>query len=235
MEETAIRTRGFNEGHEFVLLVNLDNSNPPVWLPPTRLYLGFRRYGIDGVAGAIEARIQSVGGKVRIDSAVEHALKLDRQISFAAKKNSWRFSGEFERAGALEAERVVQELKRLAEEIHAQTRLHPTFDQKESGHCVLSVDRTRLLVEVYRPSLSEYPTFVLHIWINEGGTFLGPYAIEEPTKIDEGRYEIDLDATEQSGWQLDGRFLTSLQVADVWLKRLLDSVRQRRTKSANSY
>jgi hypothetical protein len=52
VEETAIRTRGFNEGHEFALLVKLDSTNPPIWLPPTRLYLGFERYRIDGVASA---------------------------------------------------------------------------------------------------------------------------------------------------------------------------------------
>lgn len=36
VEETAIRTGGFNEGHEFALLVKLDSANPPIWLPPTR-------------------------------------------------------------------------------------------------------------------------------------------------------------------------------------------------------
>jgi hypothetical protein len=96
VEETAIRTRGFNEGHEFALLVKLDRASPPVWLPPTRLYLGFERYGIDGVASSVESRVQSAGGSVKSDNAVDHALRLEREVSFTSKRNTWRYSDQFE-------------------------------------------------------------------------------------------------------------------------------------------
>lgn len=70
VEENAIRTRGFNEGHEFIILVRLDETNPPVWLPPTRIYLSFERSGIDGLTGVIESRVQAVGGAIAQESTI---------------------------------------------------------------------------------------------------------------------------------------------------------------------
>ena len=188
--------------------------------------LDSERYGIDGVANAIESRVQSAGGQVKSDNAVDHALRLQSEISFSSKRNAWRYS-QLETAGKIEAEAVVQQLRHLAEEISEQTELRVSFRQDEPGHCVLTIGETRLLLESYRPSLSESPTFVLHIWILDGGRYMGPFAIEDATKVEEGRYEADLDLSERVGWILDGRFLTSLQVADFWLKRELGLIREK--------
>jgi len=86
VEENAIRTRGFNEGHEFVLLVKLDAAKPPVWLPPTRIYLGFERYGIDGVASAVETRVQASGGEVHTESVGEYAARVTRDLDFETQR-----------------------------------------------------------------------------------------------------------------------------------------------------
>ena len=62
VEETAIKNRGLEEGWDFLLLIRLDMSAPiPKWLPKTRIWLGFDKYGINGAASAIEALVHSRG------------------------------------------------------------------------------------------------------------------------------------------------------------------------------
>ena len=76
IEETAIKTRWLDCGFEFLLMVTLDSpAKPPKWYPPTWIWADIKRYGIDGVAGVIEVRVQAVGGNVKSDTAVDHALR----------------------------------------------------------------------------------------------------------------------------------------------------------------
>jgi hypothetical protein len=231
IEETAIKTRWL-DGFEFLLMVPLDSpAKLPKWYPPTWIWADIKRYGIDGVAGVIEVRVQTVGGNVKSDTAVDHALRLDREKSFLAKRNSWRYSDQFSQRGEAEAERFVQELECLAGEIRTQTQLQIGFEHATAGHCVLSIDGLRLLVESYSPSIADSPTFVLHVWTLEGGRFLGPYTIDEPTKIDEGRYAFDLDLSERVGWSLDDRFFPSGQLADVWIKKVVGHISEKNKRA----
>jgi len=79
IEETAIRNRGFEEGYDFVILVALEpHPEIPRWLPKNRLWVGFDRWGIDGAAAAIEARVQEVGGAVETQSELERIVAAER-------------------------------------------------------------------------------------------------------------------------------------------------------------
>ena len=109
VEETAIRTRAFNEGHEFLLLVKLDGASPPRWLPPTRIYLGFDRYGIDGLASVIEARVQATGGTVHGESVADYAARISGDIDF-----------ERDRRALLSSDLGVESAKRQVEVLFAE-------------------------------------------------------------------------------------------------------------------
>jgi len=56
IEETAIRNRGHEEGYDFTLLVQLEPSaKMPKWLPKTRIYFGFDRWGVNEPSPALSA------------------------------------------------------------------------------------------------------------------------------------------------------------------------------------
>ncbi len=48
----------------------------PAWLPKTQLYYGLERFGLDGAAGVIEARIQAQGGEPHVESVADRAARV---------------------------------------------------------------------------------------------------------------------------------------------------------------
>lgn len=79
IEETAIRNRGYEEGYDFTLFVLLDpTSAMPKWLPNTRIYFGFDKYGVEGLAPVIEAKVQESGGQVRSETLDDKLDKIKR-------------------------------------------------------------------------------------------------------------------------------------------------------------
>ena len=66
VEETAIKNRAFEKGWEFLVFIALESSQIPVWLPNTKIWIGFERFGIQGVTSVIDARFQEAGHEVNI-------------------------------------------------------------------------------------------------------------------------------------------------------------------------
>jgi len=54
IEQSAIRARGFEHGYDFAKFIPLEQpAKLPAWLPPTQIYIGLKRFGIDGAAAVI--------------------------------------------------------------------------------------------------------------------------------------------------------------------------------------
>lgn len=227
VEENAIRARGFNEGHEFVLLVKLDNSTqPPRWLPPTRIWVGYERYSIDGVASAIETRVQSLGGNVHSESAIDYAARLDRSISFASERRAWYESKRGLEEATQELNKLFSELKRLVNEIAEKTpRLHLSFDRGGQDVCVFKCKGLELqVIWTKRPadSLKDAHLWVLIIenrqrrsWSSEIDT-IKHYNVQYIPDLDLGRQVVWRKVDEAE------RLCTSRQLADDLLKVFLD-------------
>ena len=83
IEETAIRNRAFEHGYDFTLFIPLDKPTVvPKWLPKTQLWIGLDRWGLNGAASVIEARILQIGGHVCIESIQEKALRIKRELDW---------------------------------------------------------------------------------------------------------------------------------------------------------
>jgi hypothetical protein len=122
IEETAIRNRAYEEGHEFVIFIPLDEPpSAPKWLPRTRLWIGLKRWGVPAAAAVIEARVEELGGEPRKEESVaEQAARLERSLKFDERKtrflNSYKgvnaAQGEFEDLRE-ELEGLIASLKQL--------------------------------------------------------------------------------------------------------------------------
>lgn len=228
VEENAIRMRGFNEGHEFVLLVELETpAKPPVWLPPTRIYLGFERYGVDGVATVIESRVQAVGGTVHSESAVDEAVRLGRELSFKSERIGWYESEQGVASAKQELKKLFGELQRVAKNISDKTnQIQVQVSHVDEKHCLLSCQTVELSVywhNRYQSTLHDSQLGInLAITRNEG------YRKVLKEVVKESNYNIDVDMSRHFGWRETSgkkRFLTSVQLADSWIKVLLDQFR----------
>jgi hypothetical protein len=76
IEERAISERGLRHGWDSILFVNLDGSKTPGWLPETRLWLNFERFG-HLLAGAIKFRALELGSKLVPETALDRAKRLE--------------------------------------------------------------------------------------------------------------------------------------------------------------
>lgn len=108
IEETAIRNRAFDEGYSFVTFIPLDDKpDVPRWLPRTQIWIGLKRWGIDGAASVIDARIQELGGQPSDESLEHQAARVARGLEFAKNRESYLRS----EAGARGANAAFQVLR----------------------------------------------------------------------------------------------------------------------------
>ena len=225
-EENAIRARGFNEGHEFVLLVKLDQTKPPVWLPPTRIYLGFERYGIDGVASAIESRVQSLGGAVKNETVLDRASIVSREIDFRNERSQWRQSGLSIEAAKEQTKLLFQDLKKFAEQISSKNpQMRLEFSQPPAQiSCEVYSRGNGFSVSWFMYNADYFDQAGLTFTTWERGRFIEGRSVRSRRETDSKDYNVDLDLSRRVGWREENgnRFFTSSQLAEHWIKWLLD-------------
>ena len=169
VEETAIKNRGFNNGYDFLVFVLLDGSTKPKWLPKTRIWVGFDRYGIDGVASAIEASVQSEGGTVHSESPVDHAARIGRKISFETHRATWLSSSQAVTDAQQEVDKLINELQRLTQEINEQVEeIQITFNSPERTCCALSTRGIQLHISWHISYINVLSDSGLYITLIEG-------------------------------------------------------------------
>jgi hypothetical protein len=119
VEEKAIRNRAHEHGYDFAIFIPLDEPPiPPKWLPKPRLWVDLKRWGANGAASVIEARVQEHGGKPHEETVVEQAARLERSIKFAERRDEFFNSPEGVSVANQEFEVLDKELQRLVSEIN---------------------------------------------------------------------------------------------------------------------
>jgi hypothetical protein len=119
IEDTAIRNRAHEQGYDFAIFIPLDDPpSVPDWIPKNRLWVGLNRWGINGAASVIEARVQEQGGFPYEESVKERAKRLERAINFENERKQFLISNgvhlsdeEFTAMGD-ELERLVDIIKK---------------------------------------------------------------------------------------------------------------------------
>jgi hypothetical protein len=70
--------------------------------------------------------------------------------------------------------------------------------------------------------------------MSEGGRFFDGMAVVQPQEIVRTDYQLDWDRSRRIGWREeagDQKFYSSAQLADFWIRRMLDHMRDRAVKS----
>lgn len=227
VEETAIKTRWFNEGYSFLLVIALDKREPtPTWLPPMMIYLGLEAYGIDGAAATIESKVQACGGNVRQETTVDRALAVSRKLQFDERRRSWRYSSQALDDACRAVQLTLQSIKELADEINRMSEVLQ-IDLKE-GRSVLALYANGITLQVgwsdgYYSNSLEGSIFLARLW---KGQFV-EFPSRKPELLLEEELDVDVDSEFQTGWRertSDKRFYTPRQFADHWLTRLFELI-----------
>ena len=111
IEETAIKNRAFDCGWDFLLVIPLNTCTGPIWLPRTKLWLDFKRFGLDGAEAVIDVKVLESGGGGREESPTDMAERLIRQAKIKEEQKKFLSSKE----GVQYAQDAIQEMFRILE------------------------------------------------------------------------------------------------------------------------
>jgi hypothetical protein len=93
IEMNAIKNRSLEDGWDFsVFIPTVERPTMPPWLPKTRLYVGLQRWGIEGAAAVIEARLADQGGEPHPEMVTERAARFARAAKLKVEKEMFRRS-----------------------------------------------------------------------------------------------------------------------------------------------
>lgn len=141
IEETAIRNRAFEHGFDFALFVALeDKTTLPEYVPKNRLWIGLARFGLDGAASVIDARIQELWGKPRAPSLEERAARAQKMVEFNAFRTQYLQSIEGVKAARASFSELLQRFSQRVPAIQLEApylSLEANFYQRLSMMVVL--------------------------------------------------------------------------------------------------
>jgi hypothetical protein len=106
IEEAAIKERALEEGWDFLIVVCLDEAKPPKWIPNTKIWYGFEKFGLEGLLATIDHRVTELGGRPKPDSIVEKAARAQREADFSEKKRHFSTSTSGRKAAQEEVDRL---------------------------------------------------------------------------------------------------------------------------------
>lgn len=214
IEQTAIRNRAYDEGYDFVIFIPLDD--PPIvpkWLPKTQIWVGLDRWGSNGAASVIEARVQELGGQPREESNVEKAARVERAIEFAERRRHFLRSYNGVNASIALFSELLERTRAEVEKINESS---PIFELslKERGREFIIVGRRSpgLLVswDVHYANSLDDAMLEVTVWRGHP-PWPGLFNYERPVKLQSQKFEFDIEPSGAHCWRsvAEGRRLYS--------------------------
>ncbi|MDD4874479.1 MAG: hypothetical protein PHE15_05875 [Dehalococcoidales bacterium] len=219
IEETAIKDRIFEKGWEFLVVISIDSSQIPHWLPKSKLWLGFDKFGIQGAASVIDARFQETGGKITDETPSEKADRLRKKAESELKKQHFLDSEDGVRTARQELTKLFEllsvEVSKIAEKLNDP---NISLIKKSATDCFVKIQKGHFTVawsEQYTNSLQYSSLFIREF---DKGLYSSDDTIET-------RIHFTLDKEGNPSWveeSFPDRFLSSKDLAKRYLDRSLE-------------
>ena len=232
VEEAAIKDFGSNNRWKGIIVIMLDSSTPPAWLPEGNIRINYSLYGFEQTVGAIKARAQEEGALVHKQSPKELAAVLRAQDEFAQKRAAILASATSIEEATQLVRILFSEIERHVGEIKAEVPALSIVVVSNNDQCVIrsSSGRARSTSITwnvrYGNSLNDSN---LHIYECTGTILLhgeiGVTIGERSKEVNEEELQIDYSA---HGWcwkTSDNKYLTSAQLAEKIMSQHLRLMR----------
>lgn len=239
IEETAIRNRAYDAGYDFVIFILLCKEQvPPQWLPKNRIWIDLERFGIEGAANAIKARVQESGGEPKEESITDKAHRLHREIKTEQERRKFLESTEGVRAAKEEVAILFEKLKQLSSQISSSAPSFKLTIDMNDRCCVIWAPGCSLSVSWQHQYINTLNYSALWIQLFDGPiSFKNRRAWEEGEEIDEEGEEIDreefqfdLNQLGEWGWRLEGSgspLHATCKLAERCMARIMERLKEK--------
>jgi hypothetical protein len=230
IEETAIKGRAYNQGYDFTTFIVVVPGTPiPTWLPVTRIWFDLERFGLEGAAAALQARIQDRGGTGTAETLEQRAERLQRHENFKSEKHSFAESAEAVEASKAAYKHLLNDLKGNVQKLSLGWRVQ---EVKYSGTTLVRGEGAVLRVEYSCPFVNSLSKSVLTADFYDGVPRLpGLMVHEDPRRLANWKFTFQLLSPDRTGWvRSDEKEYSIDGIAEALLRHLMD-LQEARQKS----
>jgi hypothetical protein len=221
VEQTAIQERGFRKGWDFLIFVPLDDSPPPEWLPKTRIWFNFSRFGMAGLAAVVEQRFQDAGGTPTVETAIDLAARLRKERDAEAARAHFLATQDGINLAESEISVLFNEIQRLVAEVAATISI--AFDRRGAEVVWLYRGGHTVSVHWHREWANTLSDSQLTLAITRGRIGPGNYANRsKPELVSEEPFDFNVDALRHPFWETrkkPRRRFSSTTLADEVVQR----------------
>lgn len=230
IEETAIRNRAYEKGYDFTIFIPLDKPpTTPKWLPKSRIWIGLDRWGIEGAASVIEARLRDVGGDPREETAKERAERLSLEIKAKKKRQDFLESTKGFQTALIEVDSLFSQIESISKDcIDKTSGIIFGFKEKPREHCDLISHSYKIRVIWLLSYANSLRHSELSVTLFKSKTEFHLYS-EELLKLNSFVFSFDLNKSDEKGWReskANGQFYFTNQLAQFCVKLLLDKIQE---------
>jgi hypothetical protein len=236
-EQTAIRNRAFDDGYDFCIFIpTMPGILLPKWVPKNRLWVGLERWGVKAAAAVIEARVQEKGGALHVESTVERAQRIKREMDSETERRKFLDSISGVQAAKAEVLQLFDALGRDAASI----------EEKTGWAIEVRRDKEQRWIELYggsgcvavdwkprRGNTLDKAFLEVGVWDVAPPRLSRRYfgGEEPPNRLSE-RYTFDRTYQGSFGWRGEAdEFISSDQLADYVFRLLMDFSHQNHMKN----
>jgi hypothetical protein len=112
IEKDAIKNRAYDQGYHFAtFIVTVPGTPIPSWLNKTHIWYDLQRFGLDGAAAVLAARIAERGGVAVEETVADRAARLGRAQKLDREKKAFAASEEGVKASHAAYQRLLADIK----------------------------------------------------------------------------------------------------------------------------
>jgi hypothetical protein len=232
VEEAAIQERCLKDGWEHLLVVNLDGSAPPKWIPAVNLYLDLQTFPFEQAVGAIKRQAQQLGSNVKAQSPADLARAKLQAADFGREtKDLFRTPLGIDLADNAVirvGDQLYEQLQEIAEEGKRGWTL--VIGRENSSYTVVRVQGCSVLINWQRYvndcndselAVRVYTCPFVTPEEARAGKYFAQFGREENPAFNRS-YKVTRHPTLGVAWNYGGKTFSSEDVASEALSRVID-------------
>jgi hypothetical protein len=201
IEEEAIRNRAYDEGYDFTIFIPLEENNAiPKYLPKTRIWYDYMRFGPQNAANIISFLVTERGGQAIKETPKEKAERIKRKIHFNDKLQNYLKSPDASIDANQEVENLFNICKEKANDIFNGLNFQITKDNLK----FITIHHEKMLL-TFRWSCywsNSLENSKLEVTINKYRNSSDPFQSPTPYCIKKHQYDFEKNINWENIWRL---------------------------------